>query len=176
MNILRRLIITILLVLPALALAGQEVTVKWYTIEEAVRLAQANPRPIFVATYTAWCGWCKKLDKDTFSHPIIADILNNKYYPVKFDAESTAPITFQGKTFINDGKLGKTHQLALGLMQGKASYPTVVFLTAKSELITPIPGYRGPKEFEPLLIYFSGTEWQKRSFDDFVKGFTGKVQ
>ena len=115
---MKELIFVLLLAAAGLAVSAQESAVKWYSIEEAVALAQKSPRPIFVDTYTDWCGWCKKLDKDTFSHPVIAEILNNKYYAVKFDAEGKEPVVFQGRKFVNDGSLGKTHQLAYALLQG----------------------------------------------------------
>jgi len=173
---MKKLITVLLLVAPAMLLSGQAEEVKWYSIEEAAALAKSDPRPIFVDAYTDWCGWCKKLDKDTFSNPVIAEILNTKYYAVKFNAEGKDPVTFQGRKFINDGSLGKAHQLAYALLQGNIGYPTVVFLTADSELITPVSGYKTPVEFEPMLIYFAGTSWQKQSFEDFMKSFKGKVQ
>jgi uncharacterized protein YyaL (SSP411 family) len=173
---MKKLIILLLLSAPALILSAQNATVKWHTIEEAVALAKADPRPIFVDAYTDWCGWCKKLDKDTFSNPVIAEILNTKYYAVKFDAEGKEPVMFQGREFVNDGSLGKTHQLAYALLQGQLGYPSIVFLTARSELITPVSGYRTPVQIEPMLMYFAGTSWQKQSFEDFSKSFKGKVQ
>ncbi len=173
---MKKLLLAMILFVPVLMAKGQETQVKWYSIEEAAALALTSPRPIFVDAYTDWCGWCKKLDKDTFSHPVIAEILNTKYYAVKFDAESTEPVTFQGRKFVNDGKMGKTHQLAYALLQGNLGYPTVVFLTANSELITPVSGYKTPKDIEPMLVYFSGTLWQSQSYADFVKTFQGKAQ
>lgn len=173
---MNKLIIALLISIPALLVSAQEASVKWYSIEEAVALAKTNPRPIFVDAYTDWCGWCKKLDKDTFSNPVIAGILNTKYYAVKFDAEGKEPVTFQGRRFENDGSLGKTHQLAYALLQGKLGYPTVVFLTANSELITPVSGYKTPAQIEPMLHYFAGTSWQKQGYDDFLKTFKGMVQ
>lgn len=173
---MKRLILILLLAVPALFVSAQGTAVKWHSIEEAVALAKTSPRPIFVDAFTDWCGWCKKLDKDTFSDPVIAEVLNTKYYAVKFDAEGSAPVTFQGRKFVNDGSLGKTHQLAYALLQGKLGYPSLVFLTATSELITPISGYKTPAQLEPLLNYFAGTDWQKQSYEDFLKTFKGKAQ
>jgi len=65
---------------------SQKSDVKWYSIQEVEKLLKQSPRPVFVDTYTDWCGWCKKMDQETFSHSVIADILNNRFYPVKFNA------------------------------------------------------------------------------------------
>jgi len=173
---MKKLFLIMLLAAPALLITAQTADVKWYSIEEAAALAKTDPRPLFVDAYTDWCGWCKKLDKDTFSHPVIAEILNTKYYAVKFDAEGKEPVTFQGRKFVNDGSLGKTHQLAYALLQGQLGYPTVVFLTATSELITPVSGFKTPVQIEPMLIYFAGTSWQKQSYEEFMKTFKGQVQ
>lgn len=153
---------------------GKEV--KWYTIQEAEKLIKENPRPMFIDTFTDWCGWCKKLDQDTFSNPVIAEILNNKFYPVKFDAEGKDTVRFQGMTFINDGKAGKTHQLAVALLKGQMFYPNIVFFNEYIQLLTNVPGYRTAKEMEILLSFFADKVYEKQNFQDFEKTFKGKVQ
>lgn len=154
-------------------------SIKWYTIEEAEKLSKQAQRPIFVDTFTDWCGWCKKMDKETFTNPVISDILNNKYYPVKFDAEGKENITVFGHTFVNDGKAGKAHQLAVELLRGQLSYPTVVFLLPISDgkfQSQAVPGFREAKDMETLLSFFSEKAYATQSFEDFQKGFQGKLK
>jgi thioredoxin-related protein len=150
--------------------------VKWYSFEEAVALSKENPRKVFIDVYTDWCGWCKKLDQTTFNDPVIANILNNKYYAVKFNAESTKPIEFAGRTFVNKGNGRSTHQLAAALLQGKMSYPSAAYLTEDLQLLTSVAGYMKPKDLESILDFFATDSYKTVSYEDYLKSFEGKVK
>ncbi|HNT51001.1 MAG TPA: DUF255 domain-containing protein, partial [Cyclobacteriaceae bacterium] len=97
-----------------------ESAVKWMTFEEAVEKSKTEKRKIFIDVYTDWCGWCKVMDKNTFTDPKIASLLNEKFYAVKFDAEQTADVNFRGTTFkfVPYGNKG-SHQLAMALLNNQ---------------------------------------------------------
>ena len=175
--LMKRTLILLLIILMSIPVIAQN-GVRWYSIEEAEKLYNKSPKPFFIDTYTDWCGWCKKMDKETFTNSVIAEILNNKFYPVKFDAEGKENVTFLGQTFINDGKAGRAHQLAVALLQGQLSYPTVVFMVRENGKfnVSPVPGFREAKEMEVLLSYFADQAYKTQKWDDFQKNFIGKVQ
>lgn len=175
-NILLTLFATLLISITVQGQDGEKV--KWHSVNDLERLLTESPRPIFIDAYTDWCGWCKKLDSDTFSNPVIAKYLNDNFYPVKFDAESKEPVNFLGREFVNDGRSGRTHNLAVALLQieGRISYPTVVFLNENGELLAPVPGYKGAKDFEPLIVYFAEKRYMTEKFDAFLASFKGKVE
>jgi thioredoxin-related protein len=118
------------------------------------------------------------MDQDTFTNSVIAEILNTKFYPVKFNAEGKEKVTFLGQTFINDGKAGRAHQLAVALLNGQLSYPTVVFLYQDGDKlgVSPVPGYMPPKQIEPFLSFFAEKAFKTTSWEDYQKSFVGKVR
>jgi thioredoxin-related protein len=141
---------------------AEESPVKWMTFEEAVEKSKTEKRKIIIDVYTDWCGWCKVMDKNTFSDPEVAKLLNEKFYPVKFNAEQTADVTFRGTTFkfVPQGNNG-THQLAAILLNNQLSYPSIVFVEEDFKSVSPIPGFKKREEFHKMLSYFT-TGYYKR--------------
>ncbi|MGC9331447.1 MAG: thioredoxin family protein, partial [Bacteroidales bacterium] len=108
----------------------QDTKIHWMDFETAIEKQKQDSKIIMVDMYTDWCGWCKKLEKETFSHPEIAAYINRNFHPVKFNAETTDTITYYGETFINKGSGNRaTHQLAYVISNSKKiSYPSTVFI------------------------------------------------
>ncbi len=172
---MRKFFFFILLVVPAITAGAQTVdtntspaTVKWYTIEEAQALNAKAPRKIFIDMYTDWCGWCKTLDKNTFSQPDIAEYLNAYFYPVKFNAEGKNPAVFKGQTY-NFNPQYRSHELAVNIMQGRMSYPTTVYLDEQLNLITVVPGYQSPEDMRPILVFFAQNYYRTMNWESFSK-------
>lgn len=149
-----------------------ENTVKWLTFEQAVEMAKKEKRPIFIDVYTDWCGWCKVMDKNTFSDAHVAALLNEKFYPVKFDAEQKSDVVFNGTTFkfVANGNSGY-HQLAAALLNNKLSYPTVVFLDENFGMLQPISGFRKPEEFHPIAKFIGEGHYKKVKWEEWQKNY-----
>src|SRR5690606_17854894 len=73
--------------------------IQWITIEEAFAKSQKEPRKIIVDIYTDWCGWCKVMDKQTFTNKEVISYINEHFYAVKFDAEQRQPVKLGAEQF-----------------------------------------------------------------------------
>lgn len=173
------LIVGIILASISLNARSQEANskIKWYTIEEAFKLNEKNPKKLFIDVYTDWCGWCKKMDAATFTDPQIADYLNKYYYPVKFNAEQKADITYKGKVYKNNNTGARSpHDLASAILNGQLSYPSAVYMDGQNNLLTAVPGYLTPPDIEPILVFFGEDHYKTTKWEDFKAKFVSKLK
>ena len=144
--------------------------VNWLTLNDmAIAYAKA-PKPILVDLYTDWCGWCKVMDKDTYSNTDVVAYINEHYYAVKFNAEIKDTVIFNGKKYGYNAQ-NRANDLAVFLAYGKMSYPTTVFLSAVNAQPAPLPGYLKAKEIEPYLKFFGDGAYKSINFPMFMKNF-----
>jgi len=127
---------------------------------------------VFLSIYTDWCGWCKRMDLQTYGHSKIAAYLNANFHPVKLDAEYKAPLSYQGKTyeFVKNGKRGY-HELAAELLRGRLSYPSVVFLDEEGKVIQAIVGFKTPQQFERILTYFAENHYKRTPWGVYARNY-----
>ena len=119
--------------------------INWLTLEEAQEQNKKNPKKILVDMYTHWCGPCKMMDRSTFVDAQVIEHINKNYYAVKFNAESSDPVKFNGKDFANPNfdpakgpnRRNYPHQFAQSL--NLRGYPTLVIfnqdLTVKERIV-----------------------------------------
>lgn len=150
-------------------------TINWVSFEELDKLHDETPKPVFIDIYTNWCGWCKRLDKTTFVDESLVKYMNENYYAVKFNAENPVDITFGGQKFpfVPNGKRGYS-ELAYKFMNGKMSYPTLVFLNENLEVLQPVPGYLDAINLEAILTFFKGKHYNTTPWEKFLEDFKQK--
>jgi Highly conserved protein containing a thioredoxin domain len=149
--------------------AAQTEKLAWMTLDQAAASMKKEKRPILIDLYTDWCGWCKVMDKKTYSNKNVSAYLKQKFYPVKLDAEQKKAITWNGKTYDYNSNY-KTHNFAVYLTNGQLSYPTTVIIPVNGDPQA-IPGYLTPPELELIVKYFGEGKYGKLSFDEYQKSF-----
>ncbi len=140
--------------------------IKWYTIQEAEALNKKEPRKMVIDVYTDWCGWCKKMDASTFQDTNVAKTINKYYYAVKFNAEDKAAINFNGKDFTFKPE-NRSHELAIALLNGQMSYPSIAYLDETLNMITVVPGFRNAPEMDKILRFLGTDAYKSSKFEDF---------
>ena len=157
--------------------------VKWMTLSDALQAQKTQPKKIFIDFYADWCGPCKLMEKNTYNHPVIAEQLNQNYYPVKFDAENSETLTIFEKTFTNTEFISGKKKNSLHdftKFMNVSSVPSIVFLDEQSNPITILNGFLSAKEVEPYLSMISGNDYKKfktrQEWDDYQRKFKSKIK
>lgn len=120
---------------------------EWTTFKNIDNNETSGSKKYFVDVYTTWCGWCKIMDKKTFTNPEVQSVLKENFHLIKLDAESKEPISFNGVDYKwrDNGKNG-INELTLKLLGSRLSYPTLVYLDENMEIMKISHGYKNPEQ------------------------------
>ncbi len=95
--------------------------VDWYPWgDEAFEKAKKEDRPVFLSIGYSTCHWCHVMEKESFEDSQVAQILNEKFVPIKVDREERPDI---------DGIYMKTCML----ITGSGGWPLTIVMTPKKE-------------------------------------------
>lgn len=142
--------VIILVILTAFAPKSQK-ELKWLDWNTGYPLAKKQNKIILVDAYTDWCGWCKKMDRDTYTNQEIIDMLNKDFIVIKFNPELTDIV------YNLDGKNITGRELFGQLTQGKSTgFPTTYFIQPNKKQIQVAAGYLGPDDFKKVIEQAKG--------------------
>ena len=114
-------LLTVLLLAFSLNGFSQQKPLEWHTdVNTAINISVESGKPLlFFFTGSAWCGWCKRLQKEVFFKPEFATWANKNVVLVELD--------FPRRTKLS-AELQKQNR-ELGQMFGVRGYPTIWFVT-----------------------------------------------
>ncbi|MBX9582804.1 MAG: DUF255 domain-containing protein [Gemmataceae bacterium] len=116
-----------------LAFAGQAVgqEVRWrHDYSAARKEAAAANKPLLLDFGSEDCVWCRKLDATTFRQPAVAELLNDRFVPVKVDGQKDAWLSQKA---------------------GVEAFPTLVLLSPEGKILARHDGYADVGKLLPLL-------------------------
>jgi thioredoxin-related protein len=110
------------------ALAAKTSEIHWETdYDAALAKAKQAGKPVMIDFYTDWCGWCKVLDKETYTDSDVIDAAS-KMVALKIDAEEKP-------------ELARKYNVT--------GYPRIVFLSSDGTVMHQIMGYKPADRFLP---------------------------
>jgi thioredoxin-related protein len=115
------------------------------------------------------------MDAKTFQVEDVATYLNAYFYPVKLNAEGKKPITIGGHTYSFKPEY-RLHELAVSILNGQMSYPSIAYMDETMQPITIVPGYRTPEELRPILVFIAQDYYKKMSWDNFMQEWPKIIQ
>ena len=126
---MKRLIVATIAGFLALGAVAFEAVDWQHDYDAALEKAKKDNKLVIVDLYTDWCGWCKKLDKDTYSNADVESKLAKGFIAVKLNPEKTPRAAKLARQF------------------GTTGFPHIVFVNADGKKVSEIGGYLPPKDF-----------------------------
>jgi hypothetical protein len=95
--------------------------VDWYPWgDEAFARARAENKPVFLSVGYSTCYWCHVMEREAFSKPEIAALMNAHFISIKVDREERPDID-------------DIYMMATQLLTGSGGWPNSVFLTPEAQ-------------------------------------------
>jgi thioredoxin-related protein len=118
--------------------------VKWEAPTTAAKLAAQQGKPLLIEVYTNWCGWCKRMEEETFADPAVVRYVGANFVAMRIDAESDKKVLFDGREI-------SCRELARSVLRIN-NYPSVVYVA--NGQVSVIPGYQKPADLQKFLNNF----------------------
>lgn len=149
--------------------------IHWLTLEELQVKMKEQPRKVYMDVYTDWCGWCKVMEKKTFTNPEVIKYFNNNFYAVRLNAERKDSVYFAGKMYYFAPEY-RANTLAVELMKGQMSFPTSIFMLEDFQNPQAVPGYLDVSQMEKISRYFGDNTFKHVAWPEYDKSFKASWQ
>jgi thioredoxin-related protein len=139
--------------------------VDWVPLHTALEKAQTDGKKILIDVYTVWCGYCRRMNTETYADNTVKETIDKYFYPVRLNAESNVFVEFAGEVITEQ-------ELALAF--GVRGYPTTVILNYDGSAVGRQPGFMDARDFNNLLSFVGSDAYKNTQFDDYLKEQEGE--
>ena len=104
---------------------------KWRQFSDALfEEARRDNKFILLDLEAVWCHWCHVMDKETYSNPLIVELIEKKFIPVKVDQDARPDLSHKYEDY---------------------GWPATIVFNGKGEEIVKRSGYIRPERMLRLL-------------------------
>jgi thioredoxin-related protein len=135
--------------------------INWLSYDKGLEEAKKSGKHIVIDFTAKWCGYCKKMEKETFSNPEVIKFMNANYVNIRVDGDSQTELNVNGYK-ITESNLARAEYQVTG-------YPTFWFLKPNADRIAPIPGYVPTDRFLDIAYYVKDGLYDKMKFDEYMR-------
>lgn len=134
--------------------------ITWHNYEKGLELAKKEDKMLVIDFTTSWCGWCKRMERETFANQEVIEFFNENVVAVKVWGDSNTKTSHEGET-MSEKALTRTY--------GVRGFPTFWFLDSEGNRIGPSPGYKKTEQFLPLIQYVAGNHYKTMSYENYLE-------
>ena len=102
--------------------SGLNAQTRFLEWDEAIAQATAEKKIVVIDVYTDWCGWCKRMDKDTYNNDKVSAMINENFKAVKINPEKPGTFKLNGKEYTSRDLVATLSN------NGVRGYPATLFL------------------------------------------------
>ncbi|MFN1834732.1 thioredoxin family protein [Balneola sp. MJW-20] len=134
---------------------------KWYSLEEAQKIAKEEGKKVLIFGYAEWCTYCRKMRREVYPDSTLQSTIYDYYVPVELNSESDEDVVFNGQ---------KIKGMELARYLRLTSLPTHYFVDSEGKILGAQPGFLPQEVFDPLLRYVGTDSFGTMDFEKFMEG------
>jgi thioredoxin-related protein len=137
-----------------------------------------------VDVYTDWCGWCKKLDKETYTDAAVVKVLSESYVSAKIKGDDpnrrlkvrAQPTTENGRTLLQILPTDQPQVSELDFTRSQlriTGFPSILFFAPDGRMITKLSGFQKADAFAHILNFIKDDLYEVMTYQDYLKSLEG---